>query len=51
MTGEPWRYACPEGHRAVYRKPGSRFRCKTCDRTYDGEPIDLKHESLPEVAP
>lgn len=43
---EPWRYACPKGHRNLWTKSsdGSRY-CDTCKTRYDeSEIIDLKNE-------
>lgn len=49
---EPWRYACPEGHRTGRRLTGTDcirdtahsdgYRCNTCEEHYPGDPIDLQ---------
>lgn len=41
-----WRYACPQGHRAI-RRTGCGYHCNTCRETYDGNPIDLVSEEVP----
>jgi len=42
-----WRYRCPEGHtslRTRITKPG--YWCTTCQRPYEGEPVDMKQEAM-----
>jgi len=50
-VNDPWRYACPRGHRSIRRLNGSPdtvdsahtdgYRCRTCGEHYDGRPVDL----------
>ena len=40
MSAQPWRFRCPEGH-ANIRLYVSSYRCGTCGRAYDGDPVDL----------
>lgn len=39
---DAWRYACPEGHRAVYRRCGEWW-CLTCESGFE-RATDLKHD-------
>lgn len=54
---DPWRYACPQGHRNVRNRNagdrnvnadhhGTGYYCKTCGKHYDGQPRDLKREEI-----
>jgi len=51
MTGEPWRYRCPEGHAAVVRRTTGGYRCQTCQAEYDGAPVDLKTDETSDAEP
>ena len=38
---DPWRYRCPEGHTSITNYQSRGYRCKSCRRRYDGDPIDM----------
>jgi len=43
---EPWRRRCPEGHTSIVTRPSkSTYRCRSCGKTYSGEPVDAKRDS------
>ena len=46
---DPWRYQCPEGHVSLRIRVYSTYYCYSCEKTYDGDPIDAKLER--EVSP
>lgn len=37
----PWRYRCPEGHTSIRRNQSRGYRCRSCERRYDGDPVDM----------
>lgn len=44
-SSEPWRLACPEGHRSLERNGprAASYRCHACGQTYrDAEITDVK---------
>ena len=42
---EPWRYRCPEGHTSIEQRSSKEaYRCRSCERTYYGEPVDVKRD-------
>lgn len=46
MRSEPYRFACPEGHRSVRKQQNGRWECKTCWTSYPADQIiDLKLEA------
>jgi len=40
MSGNPWRYRCPEGHSSV-RMGGERVPCRACGESYDPIPQSM----------
>lgn len=49
MAAEPWRARCPEGHTSIRRRK-SGYRCDSCAKQYDGEPLDAKEDDLDETS-
>jgi hypothetical protein len=46
-VSDRWRYACPEGHRAVRENTQSDgYYCDTCNTAYSGDPVDLKRREV-----
>jgi tRNA(Ile2) C34 agmatinyltransferase TiaS len=42
-SSEPWRLACPRGHRSIRMSGRSTYRCGACREVYDAAEItDVK---------
>ena len=44
----PWRYRCPEGHTSLKRYESGGYRCRSCERRYYGDPVDMTSDRDPE---
>ena len=43
---DPWRFRCPEGHTSIVTRPTcDTYRCRSCQQTYTGDPVDVKTNS------
>ena len=43
----PWRYRCPEGHTSLTRYESGGYRCRSCERRYYGDPVDMTSDRDP----
>ena len=44
---QPWRYRCPEGHTSLKRYESGGYRCRSCERRYYADPVDMTSDRDP----